>query len=122
SAPRALALAGLSLAMGCQLFVDSDAAGGIGAPCAKDADCQASECTNGVCTLACSQQSDCPEGTTCTSAKICQLTVRAAWIYDDDPAVEQWSLAHELGRADAAKVPFVTEVKPFPNAKTPADV
>jgi basic membrane lipoprotein Med (substrate-binding protein (PBP1-ABC) superfamily) len=118
---RVLPAAALVLAMGCQAFVNSDAAGGIGAPCAKDSDCQASECTGGVCTLECSKPADCPEGTTCTSAKLCQLTLRAAWIHPGNPADEQWTLAHEIGRADAAALSVVTELKPFLDAKTPTD-
>jgi len=113
---RPFVLAGLGVLTGCQAFVNSDPVGGIGAPCARETECQASQCIEGLCTMPCKVTADCPEGTIC-GAKTCQLPLKAAWIYEDDPGLEQWTAAHELGRQAAAKLPYLTAAKAFLNVK-----
>lgn len=118
---RVVALGGLVAVsmLSCQLFVDSEVAGGIGAPCDRDVDCQAAKCIDGTCALECKTGSDCPEGTICSASKLCQLSFGAAWVFASDPANQgdQWEQAQLAAVAPAqAATPFLTQAKAFVSA------
>jgi simple sugar transport system substrate-binding protein len=104
----ALAAALLAGGAGCQLFVDSEAKAGIGAPCEQDADCQGAQCVGEVCAAPCSGAGDCPEPALCMRDGLCQLPLRVGFVYAGDPEIEQWTQAHDLGRKDAeAALPYL---------------
>jgi len=93
---------------GCQLFVDSETGAGIGAPCEQDADCQGAQCVAEVCAAPCSGADDCPAPALCMRDGLCQLPLRVGFVYPGDPAVEQWTQAHDLGRQEAqAALPYL---------------
>lgn len=122
---RFIALGGAFLGsiLGCQAFVDTDVAGGIGAPCDRDVDCQASKCMEGTCALECKSGSDCPEGTICSASHICQLSFGAAWVFASNPKdqADQWEMAHDEAVPLAIQAtPFLTQAKAFP-AASPKD-
>lgn len=96
------------LLLGCQAFVDSNIKHGLGAPCIFDTDCQGSSCVDKICTKACESSDDCPSGTECTSLHLCQIELRAGFLYTGDPAKEQWSNEHERGRqATQTALPYL---------------
>ncbi|AKT41622.1 BMP family ABC transporter substrate-binding protein [Chondromyces crocatus] len=86
---------------GCHLLLDGEPAAGIGAPCEQDSQCQAAQCIDEVCASPCSTSAECPAPATCTMAGLCQLPLRAAFVHVGDPATEQWTQAHEIGRQAA---------------------
>jgi basic membrane lipoprotein Med (substrate-binding protein (PBP1-ABC) superfamily) len=81
--------------------LDGEPGAGIGAPCEEDGDCQGAQCIDEVCAAACSAASDCPAPSVCTGAGLCQLPLRAGFVYIGLPEVEQWTQAHEIGRVQA---------------------
>jgi basic membrane protein A and related proteins len=116
----AIVLSIAALLASCQAFVDTDTAAGIGAQCSKDRDCQGARCQDDLCVLDCGSQEDCPEGTQCLGA-LCQLPLRAAFIWSGDPGAEDWTRSHEIARATLqGRLSFLTEAKAFPNVATPA--
>lgn len=108
----------------CQAFVDTEPGAGIGAACRKDTDCQASACFDGVCAIECAPGSnECPAGTFCSDAALCQLPMRVAALYPGPGGKAQdWALAHDLGFQRAAdQLPYLTEVLPISNVGDAAD-
>jgi basic membrane lipoprotein Med (substrate-binding protein (PBP1-ABC) superfamily) len=94
----------VALSVGCQLFVDTEVAAGLGSPCSADSDCHASVCFNGVCSLACAVSGDCPGPGECTTDGGCQQPLRVGVVYRGDPSGggSDWSDAHAAGVASAA--------------------
>ncbi|MEJ7728045.1 MAG: BMP family ABC transporter substrate-binding protein [Polyangiaceae bacterium] len=114
------AAAALSALASCQVFVSTEPGAGVGSACRKDIDCQASECISGVCAIPCEAGGDeCPEGTLCTSAQLCQLPMRIASFYPGG-AGQDWTLAHDDGfKAAANALAYLTEVETTSNVATP---
>jgi basic membrane lipoprotein Med (substrate-binding protein (PBP1-ABC) superfamily) len=108
----ALALAPLPALGSCQAFVNTEPGAGVGSACRKDIDCQASECISGVCAIRCESEGDeCPEGTICTAAQLCQLPMRIASFYPGG-AGQDWTLAHDDGfRLASGALSYLTEVE-----------
>lgn len=94
-------------ASACENFVEDRVYAGIGASCQEDEDCQASECFRkpgqsedepGICTVGCKGADDCPSPTVCTGAGVCEVPLKAGFIYSGPSDQEQWAFSHELGR------------------------
>jgi len=103
-----VAACALAAASGCHLLLDGEPGAGIGAPCDEDSDCQGARCLDEVCAAACAAASDCPAPSVCTSAALCQLPLRVGFVHLGDPAVDQWTQAHESGRLEAqAALPYL---------------
>jgi basic membrane lipoprotein Med (substrate-binding protein (PBP1-ABC) superfamily) len=96
----AIALSGSCLA-GCNGLVDTDIGKGIGEVCAGDEDCQGARCVEGLCTVSCGANADCPAPSACFSG-LCQLPLKVGLIYVGVPEDEGWTLTHEEGRQFAA--------------------
>lgn len=104
-----LALTALVVGPGCSLITAQDVGKGIGEPCKSRDDCQGESavCEAGVCAVKCSQNSDCPSPSICGGG-LCQLPLKAAFIYVGVPQDEGWTLTHDLGRLYAQeKLPFL---------------
>src|SRR5687767_13457056 len=56
---RALGLFLVLATARCTLIADADLKAGIGRPCGKNEDCQASICDRGLCTIRCSEDAEC---------------------------------------------------------------
>lgn len=118
---------------GCQLFVDTEVAAGLGAPCDVDSDCHASVCRNRVCSVACSDPDGCPETEgpppACGQGIDCELPLRVGVLYRKDPgsgSAEDWTRGHEAGIESAikgrSKITLVTrEVEDKPQNVGPTD-
>jgi basic membrane lipoprotein Med (substrate-binding protein (PBP1-ABC) superfamily) len=103
----AIAFASALLAGGCQIFVDTDVAKGIGTPCAGDDECHGGMCSDGVCTVECSASSDCPAPSECIVGH-CQVPLHAGIVYVGVPQDEGWTFSHEEGRRYAVdKLPWL---------------
>lgn len=55
----------------CTFINDANVGLGIGEACQSDDDCQGSSCVEGVCTLECGSDGDCPDGSTCLPGGTC---------------------------------------------------
>jgi basic membrane lipoprotein Med (substrate-binding protein (PBP1-ABC) superfamily) len=98
--PRVGAALALFATVGaCENFVSSEVGEGIGAPCQRDSQCQASTCMDGICAIPCPDK--CPSGTLCASG-ICQLPLNAGFMYPGFVMSEDYSSSFDRGR-DAAK-------------------
>ena len=96
------------MAPACQVVADAPIAAGIGTPCTGDSQCHAARCVAGLCTKTCLSQADCPQGSLCTANQLCELSVRADFIYVGVVEDFGWTLTHELGRQYAMKhVPYL---------------
>src|SRR5687768_13676028 len=118
-----LALAALPALGSCQAFVNTEPGAGVGSACRKDIDCQASECISGVCAIRCESEGDeCPEGTICTEAQLCQLPMRIASFYPGGPG-QDWTVAHDKGfEAASGALAYLTQVLPTSNVVDANDV
>jgi simple sugar transport system substrate-binding protein len=100
---RALLL-GIPLVLAsCSLALDSSIKKGIGESCVADSDCQAAKCllssvspgdTNGVCSIHCSVDQDCPSPSACVKQQ-CQMSLSVGVAMTGFPSdLEGWTVAH----------------------------
>jgi basic membrane lipoprotein Med (substrate-binding protein (PBP1-ABC) superfamily) len=92
----------------CSLVVTASLKGALGAPCASDADCQASACQGGVCAKSCAMDIDCPAPTLCMAA-LCQVPLKVAALWSGvGVGGDGWTHAHKTGLDDTAqRLPYV---------------
>ncbi len=103
-------IVGICALSACSLIKDFDIrSSGIGGPCASDNDCHASTCQQGVCSVNCSSDIDCPEPSRCRKNS-CQIPLNAHGIWVGTVASgEGWSLTHQQGIESAmTQLPYLT--------------
>jgi basic membrane protein A and related proteins len=121
-AAAALLFAPMLLVPGCELVVDDRLGRGIGESCGADTDCQASQCTEGLCTVTCASGSDCPAPSTCTSAGHCEVPLKVGFVYVGVLEDEGWTLTHEQGRVEATSRLSYLETDVATNIFLPDDI
>ena len=104
----------LTAALGCQLVVPGALGLGVGSACARDDECHAGRCGDGVCVSPCAEAgAPCPEGAVCTARGLCERPLRVGFLWPGEPAADSLSRAHEEGRleATAARPYLVSDVR-----------
>jgi basic membrane lipoprotein Med (substrate-binding protein (PBP1-ABC) superfamily) len=87
----------------CSLLVKTDLAGGIGAHCQSNSDCQASICDQGLCATSCAVDGDCPAPTVCAGARCREPLHVAAAFSGIANGQEGWTTSQKLGLDGAAQ-------------------
>lgn len=107
----------LVLLSGCSLATDTTVRSGLGKPCVSNSDCAGAICQKGtvlkepeagICSLACSSDADCLEGTIC-AAQYCQVPLTLGLTVPASPApTDAWSLTFADGvMKAAAQLPYI---------------
>lgn len=107
----------LVLLSGCSLATDTTVRAGLGKPCVSNSDCAGAICQKGsvlkepeagICSLTCSSDADCLEGTICAT-QYCQVPLTVGLTVPANPAPsDAWSLTFADGvMKAAAELPYV---------------